>query len=246
MAELYKFPSLAFSDKYGYRFDTSHTARSPQVHEAMVFFETYGDGMVQHAYEQSIIPELAADYFASLAAWLIANPDDVDKVRFSIPNFSGAEKDFAFAASVIYKAPPEGKYEKPRYYSLEEKKITSSESKQHDKRYDRIASWMDGKAESIMRLLWKSYERPLDIFARHHALRDWANREADRPWVDMPKLGQGTSREDAWSQDGAWHLLRSVINHLEGMAFCRRGVESWQENIKRQQERAVAEKTEAA
>src|SRR5262252_9473620 len=121
----FKFPSIANGDKYGYMFssESNRNFRYPEVSAYMLFFETYGhtngyEG-VQHSPEGPILAQFASDYFASMAQHLLAHPEDVEKGCIYLPYQSeNSAKQIAFAATVVYKQPAEGKYEKPRYYSL--------------------------------------------------------------------------------------------------------------------------------
>ena len=230
----FNFPSLSRPDKFGFMWDTDHYAQYPGFDEHCLFFDTYGDGMTQHSVEHPITAEFAADYMASLAAYLLENPERVDSVRYQFtPNYN--DKDVAFAASVVYKEAPEGKRQKEHYYSIEERKITASENKRYDKRYNRVETWMDGKPEATVRLLWREYYDPLDTFVLNHQVRDWYF--AHDGWMEMPKIFPDMSRDDAMHLHDAYNLLHSVLDHLTGMDYCRRGVESWKENLERQRKR---------
>jgi hypothetical protein len=236
---MFKFPSLAQPDKIGFMFDSQHRSKYAQVDEALLFFDTYGDGMCQHSPEVCTLAEQAADYFASLAAFLLERPDEAQSCRSRFePDWPDAK--IEFAASVVYKAPAEGKYEKPRYFSMEEKKVSSSESKRHDRRYTRIEPWMDGTGKAIIQLLWQDWFSPLQTFALNHAVRDWSFKgNNDRPWVELPKLGKDSPREMANEQERAFQILQGTVQHIVGMECCRGNVERWKESLEYKRKKAA-------
>jgi hypothetical protein len=243
----FKFPSLAQPEKYGYLFDSMHHSTYVEVDDACLFFDTYGDGMTQHSLEVCIPTAFAADYFASLAAFLLECPDMVDSCRFHF-SYDWPDSLIEFAASVVYKDPPEGKWAKPRYYSMEEKKISSSESKRHDKRYEEITSWMNGKADAIQRLLWKPYYSPLQTFAMNHRVRDWCNTGTNngRPWCELPKLGKDTTRDEAHKQESCWRMLKNTLDHLVGLDCCRGNVKHYLDQLAWERKRAAEQAGEVS
>lgn len=241
---MFKFPSLEHPEKYGFLWDRgaySSSCRYPQVDEHCQFFETYGDGMTQHSPEIPIPYEMAADYFASLAAYLLDNPEHVNDVSYVFAKDYG-DKDLAFAQSVVYKAPPEGKYAKPRYFSVQERKF-GGEAKQYDKRYTRIEEWMDGGPEAIVRILGKDHYDPLDWFILRHQVREWMFKQDG--WMEVPKIGKDVNHDVAREQVQAYETLTRVMEHVRGMECARRSVECWKGNLERAKQRA-AEKTDAA
>jgi len=202
-----KFASIEFSNKYGYAFDSSVFDSKAQVSDHWRMFETGGDGLTQHSPDWGITREHMADYMASLAVAMKgrlisttnfnllerACDDDDENVQF-LPDgelISYVRHDFEckptiadieFAASVRY---VEGKY---RWYSIKEGRISSSESKRHDKRYEEVRPEHDGSAKSIYGLLVGIFPNALRAYNYAAAIYDWtrAGDSSKKPWMLSP------------------------------------------------------------
>lgn len=169
-----KFPSIAHPDKYGYAYDSDTMDFNASVSDHFRQFETCGDGMTQHSRDWSITREYLTDYLYSLATALLADEELANTVRFTLSRGPDV-RDIEFAASVVFKAMPDSDtYEaKNRYYSMEERKVTSNDAKRHDKRYEQVASWQDGSAAAIFRMTLPSYARDLERLEWAMAVHDW-------------------------------------------------------------------------
>ena len=108
-------------------------------------FKTYGDGLIQHEYERPATLENMADYLASLTRYLFEHPEHCAVLQ-SWPDDVSTQA-VLFAHSVRYR---DGK---PMFYSREERKVSASESKRHDRRWELVPDWADGTVKSCARLL---------------------------------------------------------------------------------------------
>lgn len=181
---LRRFPSLANPTEYGYSLDTDAYDHKAPVDAHFRMFKTFGDGLIQHSGDWAITVEFMADYLASLADILDGDEALLQQVSYSICQRPTVEQ-IEFAASVVYKPSPDAnKYPKPRYFSTKELKISSSPSKQHDKRYEEIRDIHDGSAESIYRILIPEYADGLQRYAYASAIRDWIveGNQKNRPY----------------------------------------------------------------
>ena len=179
------FPSIQHSDKYAFRYDSCPDGYDGAVHYNFRLYETYGDGQCQHSPARPITREFMADYLASIATAMLDDAELIDAAGYIIdcgPN----QARIAFAASVLYK-PSDSSYSKTRYFSIEEQKISSSSSKQHDRRYEPIAAWCDGTPGAIQQMLLRSIPDDLRRYACAYAIREWVLTSTK---LDMPLVGQ--------------------------------------------------------
>ena len=191
-----KFASLKEPAKYGYVYDSEAWDTNTRFCLPRHFqqFETYNDGLCQHSGEWTVQVDFLADYLASLATYLMANSgEENDKllqhVSYDITR-RPADASIAFAASVKFKSAvrPDGEatgYEKHRrWFSVDEKKVSASESKRYDKRYTEVEKQHDGSPDAIYRMLIPEYADGLEFYAYADAIRDWCHADPDhgRPY----------------------------------------------------------------
>jgi hypothetical protein len=192
-----KFVSLKEPSKYGYIYDSEAWDTNTRFCLSRHFqqCETYGDvhengNYTQHSPEWTVQADFLADYLASLATYILAHPgEETDKlihhVSYEITR-RPSDESIAFAASVVFKPKSDTEpWEKhKRWFSLEEKKISSSDAKRHDKRYVEVERQHDGKPDSIYRILIPEYADGLQFYSYADAIRDWcqAGKGDERPY----------------------------------------------------------------
>jgi hypothetical protein len=232
-----RFPSLEHPEKYGFVFDSQNYVQRPPVDECCLAFETYGDGLCQHSGEWPIAADLAADYFASLAAHLLEHPDELDWLSWKLRQ-DVSPKDIDFAASVVYREPKENRAYKRQYYSRKERKLTTAD-KRNDRRYDEVESWMDGSPDAIVRLLWQSFYSPLQTYALNCAVRDWTQAGENSGWMDIPTITADADHDARRALHDAYKLLQSVLRHLEGLRSARSSLDCWLRNLENRKQQAA-------
>ena len=182
-----RFPSLKDPAKYGYSFDTDNYDSRAFFSDKFRQYETYGDGLCQHSGDWSIQVEFLADYLASLATAMLTDEELLSYARWEFRADVNREK-IEFAASVVFKSAKklsgdDTGYEKNRrYYSVEERKVSSTPAKQYDKRYQQVEQWCDGSAEAIYRILVPEYAKGMDYYAYADAIRTWCLDNSTRPY----------------------------------------------------------------
>jgi hypothetical protein len=172
MKMLKKFKSIAHEQHHGYAYDSQAWDAKAPIESHFRMYETYGDGLVQHSPDWSVQVEYLADYLASLAEAMLADEELARDLYYTIWRRPDA-KHFAWAASVIYKAPKEGAYGKRRYFSAKEMKVSWSPAKEYDKRYEEVREIHDGSPNSIFRILIPEYADGMEKYATAEAIRDW-------------------------------------------------------------------------
>jgi hypothetical protein len=159
------FPSLENSN-FRYVLDGSHYYdrfdRQQGAVEAARWYDTMGDGNTQHTPLMAVSDSMLADFCFSLCAHLRENPADLADVakQIYLPEISRKQIDFFTALKYT-----EGK---PRYFSRSELKVSSSDSKRHDKRWEEIPSWSQGRLKDVFGF-WLNGRRE-DTFTRVSAM----------------------------------------------------------------------------
>jgi hypothetical protein len=202
----FKFKSLRHKEQ-GYAYDTGSFDMKAPMFDHFRVFQTYGDGLTQHSHDWSVTFEYLADYLASLAVAMTGNEELTDAVKFHIarrPN----NREIEFAAGIHYNE------KKRQYYSVKELKVSSSDSKRHDKRYFEITEVNNGSPNAIFRVLVPEDSMGLEKYIYASAIRDWLH-ENDRGYMQLPTEFLNWSHDRAVAQDlhnayeACWHLVQS-------------------------------------
>ena len=211
---LRKFASIEHAETIGYAYDTDGYTSNAAVHSAFRAFQTYGDGMCQHSGDWSIQPEHVADYLFSLAAAMLEDTELTQYLYFKLAA-RPADEAIAFAASVVFKPAAEGsRYEKKaRFYSVEERKLTATDSKRHDRRYEQVADWNDGTPSAIMRMICPQYADGLERLQYATAIRDWLLKQ-DGGYMELAARFIGWTKDikPEYNQNDA---ARDIMHALE-------------------------------
>lgn len=140
------FRSQFHGDTLAYVWDLDRWEwRNQGIHGPAAQFQTYGDGMVQHSGEFAVGNEQLADFLISLSAHLLENPADVELVARRWPDVPTAAR-VEFFAKLRYDE------KKRRYYNRSDLKVSTAESKRHDRRWEEVPTSADGSLEAVLRL----------------------------------------------------------------------------------------------
>ena len=169
----FRFSSIEAPEQRAYVFDSSVSIDRSNLYSpvdpSLMFYSTYGDGMIAHSPNSPISIDMLCDYCYSLAEFLLQHQELTETVYWHFDS-PVDEVMIEFASKIIYKP------DKERWYSLSERKISASESKRHDRRYERVPEWADGLYESIVRILRQPHYSPLKTFVMELAVHDWFSR----------------------------------------------------------------------
>jgi hypothetical protein len=177
-------------------------------------FQTYGDGLTQHAPSTPALKEDMADYLASLASWLVNNPGDIEEVRRFYDPIQ--RRKVLFAATIKHK-------DKRQWYSMVEEKVSSADSRRHDRRWNEVPDWANGSAEAIFRLCladhWGTLERyqaalQIESMAHDGSLDCWCPYDFAKKMIGYE--GESTALK---------HAYGACRNLAESVA-CRRQADS--------------------
>lgn len=121
------------------------------LHGAAGYYATFGDGETAHTPTSAVPVSLFTDYCISLATHLLANPEESFScyhVRCEVP-----ETVIRFLATVRHLN------DKRQWFSMSGLKVSSSESKQHDKRWTEVPTWADGSVAGALHLYYLTADR---------------------------------------------------------------------------------------
>lgn len=204
-----KFKSL-INSKIGYEFKHS-ISETPSsfysnplnyVSNDCYQFDTYDDGTVQHSPLYLVIRENIIDFYASLAQHLFSNPEGIKELNYHITPIDSSE--LIFLSKVKYNA------DTVQYYSVSEKKVTKSEKKRYDKRYEKVSKWLDGSVYGIFSVAVKNYN------GFSHAIRiiDKIRDLTGYGWFDCKEVF-GIELDD-------WNNMRNAVHIIEQLCESHR------------------------
>jgi hypothetical protein len=223
---MYKFPSLA-NDKIAYAWHyewvmNGHNGISPYAKQ----YETYGDGLTQHSPLRPVQIEQIVDFLYSLAQYLKETPELAENISGWKPSI--ASKDIEFCKSLVYK---EGK---DKYYNLKERKVSSSDSKRFDKRWERIHSWANGSIMSTYRLLVQEHEDTIQRLCTLCHICNWFAANEEYVWINPKDYGyEHVAEPGEWQKlYNAFTAVNNYIVAARKMEMSTRLVNNYMNNIK--------------
>jgi len=195
------------------------------VSRCVFMFETYGDGMTQHSNMYLVPASGMRDFVVSLAYYLESLKGEeremaADLVRVSWPeSYRGEET----KAGVVFLQDMRKKGEKRTYYNYPERKISTKEALQYDKRWSEIPCEWKGSLPEIFFHLQKDFHGALERATIWEAIRDHLNW----PWVDEDDEMKALhfSRRDVCTRQALNYLERTVeacrlLDHARGEFSC--------------------------
>jgi hypothetical protein len=223
----FNFPSLA-SNQYAFTIDTMNY-RSCEVDGQFQRFDTLGDGMCAHSPSYPIQRDVLPDFLFSLAAHLLVHPEDVSSIGYRLRADNGDAK-IAFARSIVFRE----KGKQQQYYSLQDQKVSASESKRHDRRYEKVEPWMDGSYKSVTHILYKEFHSAWAVYLLHAEVRDWFSRVANI-WEPLPALALDWTKDHnvAREIEHALEIVSASVKAADCADNARRGLANYKSNLER-------------
>lgn len=248
---LRKFPSIEHPNEYGYSFDSEAWTSRAEVNTYWRMFQTYGDGLTQHSGDWPITRDFMPDYLLSIAEAALADDELEQRIVFDVLR-APPVKLIEFCASVVFKAAEncEWREKKDRWWSTVEQKISSSTSKEHDKRYQKVEPWNDGSPTAIYRMLVPESPNALECYAYAHAIRQWIFSHDGEFRIYMPMVAEFLNwtkdHEEARRYHRAWEAAQAVCFAYQYRAQATSMIENAKHNIQRAAEAKAAAVTEVA
>lgn len=135
-------------------------------------YDTYGDGMTQHSHELPIHLDDMEDFLASLAVYLTEGAGSDRQIHIELVERNWPKNYSLSNQRILFLAGLRQKDGKTTYFSLTENKVSSSDSKRHDKRWVEVPDWADGSPAAVYRLAFQSEELDFRDMLTRYALYD--------------------------------------------------------------------------
>lgn len=251
---LRRFRSLSRSHEFGYAYDSDAYDSRTCFNSHFRVYQTYGHDLVQHSTDWTVNLEQIIDFLASLATELIS---DFDKGETSLYDRIGydftqgpSRKDIEFAASVKYKS-TDSDWGKRRYVSMKERKLSSSASKENDKRYEEVKEWMDGSPRAICRLVTPDYADNLMAYRYAEVVRDYVISQPGL-YMEMPAEHLNWWKDDPNQRDkclqmnNAFRACQEICQAFQHRERAKSCLENYTRNLEREEESRKAKEVERA
>lgn len=230
----HRFASIAHPEKLVYVYDSSvnYDGRYA-ISTRLRYYETLGDGTTQHTPTMPIHLQLLADCLFSLAQAMLTNGELAD-AAYELRSGLASDRDLEFAFSVKYRDT-----NKPRYYSRDERKISTADSARHDRRYERIETRHDGSIDSAFNILHKDYYQGLQKFALMYAVSRYSTNVLDHGYHgDVASLLKWDTA-DAPAMNRAFECCLAVLNGRDALSNAERGVANYTRQLEADREAAA-------
>lgn len=153
------------------------------------FFMVYNDYPVQHSMESHVQRASLVDYIESMAIALKEGPSEAREFVARTWRNHYDKRDFEFVASIKYRE------DKRQWYSTRERKVSSSDSKRHDKRWQEVPQFANQSFGACMRLLYEGHETAIETACRAYNLVQWfsdhdryASGNCIAEYMDLPDM----------------------------------------------------------
>lgn len=236
-----RFPSVLNPTKFGYEWTNDSMTFFNEawnsvgvLHMSAGFYETFGDGTCQHTPLVACRTKQMTDYCLSLTRFLLNNPKT--EIRIGWHLFEPLLKDgVMFLASINYKP------EKRQWFNLADRKVSTAESRQHDKRWFQVPDWADGTVASAVGLFNlarnERHMESLALFAVHEYFlataegKVWQGKDWDKLTAYQTEIpGDFTA---------AFRALSYAIRARESLDTARRMAECCEHNSRLSKEEAA-------
>lgn len=178
-------------------------------------YETFGDNTTQHSRAWCTQWADLTDACLSLTKAILAEPN-YETWRVLVRDFHESNKEVIdFVQTVVYKE------NKDQFFSLQFRKLSSSDSKRHDKRWTKVETWMDGTPQACLSILLNGVGTT-DWFSKLCWADDLRTAIGYPMWEDYFKPVKDITGD--WHQ--AFQALRSACRALIALDYASRSLES--------------------
>lgn len=231
MSETLDFPSLT-RNNVAYRLSADwpwdKRGDSPlSLH--LTEFDTCGDGMTQHSGSYCTQFCQMADACISLAQAYAKDPLNEAWGQLPYIFHETGDEICAFVQTLKYRE------DKAQWYNPSERKVSSSSKCQHDRRWEKVESWMDGSSKACASLILLIGGKGCDWLGKLCLLEDLRKAMNYPLWEDMLPVTSELTGD--WHQ--AFCAARAANRAYREMGYARRASESALGNTKRAEEKAA-------
>jgi len=184
-------------------------------------FDTYGDGNTQHSPMYLVPSENIEDYIISLSLYISDNPT---KETFELFNYSH-HISFTNRSTIEFLRSLPAKNGKAVYYNLAELKKSKSESKQHDKRWEKVPDAYEASFEDIFNILCPSFFGLLDRLFLAEQIREFTDYNI---WVDFNEFFNIDRQSHMFT---GLNIIQAFIKGMTKIDYVERGASCLRHNI---------------
>lgn len=211
-------------------------------------FGTLGDGLTQHTSLHIIPLDNLLDFLESLTDYWLQSATEEEKTLIA-GNFDRPVPD---RQTILFFADLKPKEGKTLYYNKRDLKVSSSSSKQHDKRWEKIEdyqTWMNGSAQAVYCLLsWpdNNFDSVLDTYRTYLAIARILQEERDI-WSPSPNefIGFGKDHNTYFTFDTTYYIVDQLVQSYILHHLALRTVERREKHRQYLREEALKEAAES-
>lgn len=236
----HQFPNL-FNSQEGFSYFTdSMTLWDQRYHSNgwvlsahAAWYQTYGDGNIQHSHDVICGVRHFFEWTASFADYLLKHPEvELPSYPLGLPTVNREQVEFLLSVKF--------REDKRQWYNPGDRKVSASESKRHDKRWIEVPRWADGTIDSAFALnhyvpdaggrrnefLDAFYElRKFKEFGE--AFTGYQTSKVEREYED--EIRRETKMAHSWFY--GFDALINIVESMERIAWAKRCVERCRENL---------------
>ena len=224
--------------------DAAYHCSARVLDTAISCFDTCGDGMTQHSLDTVVTEHRMFDFLYSLASYLLAEPP-CEEVQRLVERFWPAEKHYnSETLGFYYDLRPAAEGAKTKYVCKQDQKVSTAESKRHDKRWFAVPSWANGTAGAIHRLLsmdpsgeerFSSSRDLLRQYSEYSEIGEYVSRRYGYSSESVPIVHFGLQESPHADQiDRAFTAVDSIVCSWRRLSAAKRSLENIDGYLQRQ------------
>lgn len=219
-------PTIRYRVSRRYRDNEDYRNVSSRLCSWLKEFDTMGDGNVQHTPDSNVWRDNATDALESLAAALV--PFDRDKLELvtDLQSRDHVPVDYVLFLAALRPIPEtdEAYTTKTRRFSRTERKVSTSDSKRHDKRWDEVPRFADGSYSAVVGMMQTGSNFLFDSFGTY--------REVERIMDEHDlRFGQSatTHFKLPYEFGNAFYVVSTMLNAFRDVKRCEEFAERMKE-----------------
>jgi hypothetical protein len=231
----FRFASVGSPDKRGYVVDS--TSRYEVTRNGVCswakYYDTLGDGNVQHSAATPFPVDMLPDFLASLAVCLADEPAEMREEMLGVVAKAWPTQRFT-VEQVRFALSLKCKDTKAFYYCLQEQKTSTADSKAYDKRWEKVSAYdthVDGGFKSACCILrtGDAIDR-IGCIAAQLEVAEVANHIANSVFRAQLNLADD-NRQDANDCRNAWECVAAFVDAYRKADYAKRATDCLRHNL---------------
>lgn len=243
-----RFPSIGHSEKFGYLIHSSYYDRNHNwrtngagwIAPFATYYETYGDGNVQHSPDIAIPVSMFSDWCASLASFLI-DPANQDALEIVVSHWPARYNDCMLRDRIVNAAKIRHNPEKRQWFNLDTLAVSKADSKRHDKRWEEVPPYADGSIGAVFGLLRAKHNASpssLDIYVIFDHLTHVLEEITGDSYYHVGVYRKEFCEDgDHWDVASAFGALKAIVDSAISRNSAERLLTSYRHNLENRKEK---------